>query len=535
MRAKQIIFILGLIFIPIGFILQEVNLPKLMAKTENFYTQIKIFTSVMETIQRSYLEEKTTEELIEEAIKGVVKNLDPHTVFLPANDFTNWNQNFEGYTGIGIGFEIINGKVTIMSILDSSPAEKYGIHPGDKILKINGDDVTNIPKENIVAKLNGPPGLPITLTLQNLQSSKPREIQLIRERILLQSIPFALMVKQNIGYIKIDRFTSTTSRELDQALKELKQKGMTYLVLDLRGNSGGYLNAAVEVTDKFIPAGNNIVTTKGRLASSYQEFRSTAAKTHELFPMIVLIDHGSASASEIVAGAIQDLDRGLIIGKTSFGKGLVQSQYRFHDGSALLITTAKYYTPSGRPIQRNFFAKTKDEYYREAYNDSISQYDNSLQAEFHTLLGRKVYADGGIKPDIWIKNDNNTLSETLRKLFYSKKRSFHAYIETFRAKNPQIEKRGEKRFIKSFEVTNEILNDFLKFAVHYDNIENMNNLKNADNIKNIQFLLKREMAYMIWGKTAQLRVNLLRDKQLNSGINYFPEAHDLLSLARQLN
>lgn len=535
MRGKQIIFILGLIFIPFGFILQEVNLPKLMAKSENFYTQIKIFTSVIETIQRSYLEERTTEELIEDAIKGVVKNLDPHTVFLPVTDFKNWNQSFEGYTGIGISFEVINGKVTVMSILDSSPAEKHGIQPGDKILKINGDVVTNIPKEKVVAKLNGPPGLPVILTLLNLKSSKPREIQLIRERILLQSIPFALMVKQNIGYIKIDRFTSTTSRELDQALHKLKQEGMAYLVLDLRGNSGGYLNAAVEVTDKFIPVGNTIVTTKGRLASSYQEFRSTAAKTHELFPMIVLIDHGSASASEIVAGAIQDLDRGLIIGKTSFGKGLVQSQYRFHDGSALLITTAKYYTPSGRPIQRSFFAKTKDEYYREAYDDSISKYINNQHTEYQTLLGRKVYADGGIRPDIWIKNDNNTLSETLRRLFYSEKRPFHAYIETFRAKNPQIEQRGEKRFLKNFEVTNKILNDFLKFVARYDNIENMHRLKNNDDLKNIQFLLKREMAYMIWGKTAQFRVNSLRDKQLKSSINYFPEAYDLLSLARQLN
>ena len=261
MRGR-VLFILGLIFIPLGFILQEVNLPKLMAGSENFYTQIKVFTSVLETIQRSYIEEKTTEELLEQAIKGVVKNLDPHTVFLPASDFKNWNQSFEGYTGIGISFEVINGKVTVMSILDSSPAEKYGIQPGDKILKINGDPITDVPKENILAKLNGPPGLPVTLTVIS-PKSKPRDVQLIRERILLESIPYALMVRNNIGYIKIDRFTSTTSRELEDALNRLKKQGMAYLVLDLRGNSGGYLNAAVEVADKFIPAGNNIVTTKG--------------------------------------------------------------------------------------------------------------------------------------------------------------------------------------------------------------------------------------------------------------------------------
>ena len=537
MKTKKIFIILGLLLIPFGYLAQEIKIPILLANSEDFYTKIKIFTSVLETIQRAYIEEKTTDDLLEDALKGVISNLDPHTVYLPANDFRNWNQNFEGYTGIGISFEIINDRITIMSVLRSSPAEEHDIQPGDKILKIDGEYVVGIAKEKALAKLNGAAGLPVNLTISSSRWEKSRDFNLIRERIILESIPNAMMIKPQIGYIKIDRFTSTTSRELEKSLYQLEKKGMSYLILDLRGNSGGYLNSAVEVTDKFIPGGNLIVSTKGRLSSSFQEFYSTSEKTHALYPLIILIDHGSASASEIVAGAIQDLDRGLIVGKTSFGKGLVQSQYRFHDGSALLITTARYYTPSGRPIQRQFYDKSKDEYYREAYDDSLMKSDNFPQpkSEFTTLLGRKVYAEGGITPDIWVENEANILSEPVRRLFYSEKRPFHVYIEDFLKKYPQIKLKDEDSFIDDFTISEHIFRDFTKFVSYYEPDIAIDKLKNDINKKNITFLLKREMAYMIWGKNAQFRVNLLRDHQLNEAIKYLPEAYDLLSMANHLN
>ncbi|RMF57351.1 MAG: S41 family peptidase, partial [Calditrichaeota bacterium] len=311
------------LLISFGYISNEARVPDLLANSRDLYAKIKVLTSILETVQRVYVEEKDPDELIEDAIKGVLANLDPHTVYLPADDFKNWNQSFEGYSGIGISFEILDGEITVMSVVHGSPADKVGIRAGDKIVAVDGQRMIGVKRENAAASLHGPVGLPVALKVVSDRWRKPREFQLVRERISLESVPYAMMLQHQIGYIKIDRFTSTTSRELERALKRLERQHMVGLILDLRGNSGGYLNAAVDVADKFIPGGNKIVTTRGRLASSYREYFATDEATHPLYPLVVLLDHGAASASEIVAGAIQDLDRGLIVGKTSFGKGLV--------------------------------------------------------------------------------------------------------------------------------------------------------------------------------------------------------------------
>ncbi|MFQ5648957.1 MAG: S41 family peptidase [bacterium] len=536
MKVRKPITATLITLIILSFFSETSKVPDLLARSEQFYAKIKIFTSILETIQRSYIEKMAPDELLEDAITGVISNLDPHTVYLPADDFKNWSQSFEGYTGIGISFEILRGKITVMSVMSSSPAAEADIHTGDKILKINGKSALGLTREEAIRRLNGPAGLPVNLEVASENWLHAKRIQLIRERIVLESIPFAMMIRPQVGYVKIERFTSTTSRELDDALNTLERQGMRYLILDLRGNSGGYLNAAVEVADKFIPGGNIIVSTRGRLSSSFQQFYSTSEKTHDLYPVVVLVDHGSASASEIVAGAIQDLDRGLIIGKTSFGKGLVQSQYRFHDGSALLITTARYYTPSGRPIQRNFLDKSKDEYYREAYNDTFLTSQVALQEKpvFRTLLGRPVYAEGGIKPDYWIENNQNLLSEPLRKLYFSEKRYFYVFAEEFIKRFPGI-KSSQEHFIKNFVVTDKIYRDFLEFVKFYEPTLAIYELTNAKDRSDIKFLIKREMGYMLWGRKARFLINLTRDHQLNEAIKYFPKAHELLTLASYLN
>jgi carboxyl-terminal processing protease len=249
---------------------------------------------------------------------------------------------------------------------------------------------------------------------------------------------------------------------------------------------------------------------------------------------VVLIDHGSASASEIVAGAIQDLDRGLIIGKSSFGKGLVQSQYRFHDGSALLITTARYYTPSGRPIQRDFFDKSKEEYYRDAYNDSSIKtiHSDNKQSVYKTLTGRNVYAEGGIKPDIWVENDFNILSDNLRELLFSNKRPFYIFADEYIRANPAL-KKSEFKFLNEFEVTDAILKAFLVMARRSEPAT-IDRIVSED-IPDIKFLIKREMAYMLWGKDSRFRVNIERDQQLKSAINKLPMAYRFLSLVKSKN
>lgn len=533
-KIKNIIALVLTLVLSLSYITNKSKVTDLLAETENFYAKIKIFTSVLETINRAYVDKREPEELLEDAIKGVLSNLDPHTVYLPADDFKDWNQNFEGYTGIGISFEVLRETITVISTIGGSPAAKINLQPGDKILEIDGESVVGIQREEVSKKLMGPVGETVTIKIASNRFTKPQEYTLSRRRITLNSVPYALQIRPGVGYVKLERFTGTTSRELEKALENLESKGIKFLILDLRGNSGGYLNAAVEVADKFIPGGNKILSTKGRLSSSFQEYYSTESATHQLYPLIVLMDHGAASASEIVAGAIQDLDRGLIIGKTSFGKGLVQSQYRFQDGSALLITTARYYTPSGRQIQRNYFDKSKEEYYQDAYDD---EHLNSEEAKigkpkFKTLSGRTVYGGGGIRPDIWIESQENIMSEELRELYFSDKRIFYAFADDFLKQNPTLRK-NQRFFINRFFVTEKTYQKFAhfikKFAPEFVRVDF------TPDKNDIKFLLKREMAFLIGGSEARFRVNLQRDKQLNESLKHLQKARDLITQAYSLN
>jgi len=534
MKIKNIIALALTLIFSLSYITNESRVTELLAKSENFYAKIKIFTSVLETINRAYVDKREANELLEDAITGVLSNLDPHTVYLTADDFKNWNQNFEGYTGIGISFEVLQEKITVISVIEGSPAAKIHIQPGDKILEIGGESVVGIKREEVAEKLIGPVGMPVTIKISSNRLRKPQEYTLTRRRITLDSVPYALQIRPGVGYVKLERFTGTTSRELEQALNNLESKGIKSLILDLRGNSGGYLNAAVDVADKFIPGGHKIVSTKGRLSSSWQERYATSSATHQLYPLIVLMDHGAASASEIVAGAIQDLDRGLIVGKTSFGKGLVQSQYRFQDGSALLITTARYYTPSGRPIQRDYFDKSKEEYYQDAYDD---EHLNSAEAKrgkptFKTLAGRTVYGGGGIRPDIWIESQDNILSAELRELYFSDQRIFYAFADDFLKKNPTLRK-NPRFFINRFVVTEKTYQKFAYFVK--TSAPEFARIDFTPDKNDIKFLLKREMAFLLGGSEARFRVNLQRDKQLNESLKYLQKASELLTRAYSLN
>ncbi len=530
-KVKNLLVFLAVVLISVGFISREREVPQAQANPKNVYGKIKIFAAILETIERAYVEQRDAEGLLEDAIKGMTAKLDPHTVYLPANDFKFWNQNFEGFTGIGIGFEVLRGKITVMSVLESSPAQSAGILAGDKILEINGKSATDLSKDMAIAKLNGEVGTKVRLRINRETWRRPRVTEVVRKRILHKSVPYAIMIRPRVGYIRLERFTSTTVKEMDAALERLDEQGMRQLLLDLRGNSGGYLSAAVDVVDRFVAGGHKIVYTKGRLASSYQEFYSTDEKTHNAYPLVVLIDHGSASASEIVAGAIQDLDRGLIVGESSFGKGLVQSQYRFQDGSALLVTTARYYTPSGRPIQRNFFDKSKDEYYREAYDDSSPRnIPEHAAVSYKTLLGRDVYAEGGIQPDVWIENEDNIFSFELRSLFFSEKLPFNVFVEDL-TKSALLAAYSEEYFIKNFVVTDELYNAFIAFARQYNSELNPLRLDEDNDKRNIKFLLKRTIAYRRWGHKARFKVNLTRDHQVMQSLRHLQQANSLLTMA----
>lgn len=507
----------------------------LWAYGQNLYTKMTIFNLILNELQKSYVEEVNPENLMEDAIKGMLSNLDPHTTYLPKEQFENWNRNFEGYSGIGIRFEIIREKITIMSVMEGGPSYRNGLLPRDKIVSINGKSAIGIKRDDVPKKLMGPSGTTVQIAVERDGWPEPRNFTLTRKRIIIDSVPHAFIVKNDIGYIKLNRFTATTGSELKTAIHELKLKGMNKLLIDLRDNSGGLMLAAVEVADIFLPGVRKIVYKNGRTLTSYEEYKSTGRALYPNLPLLILIDHASASASEIVAGAIQDWDRGLIVGKASFGKGLVQSQIRFPDNSALLITTAKYYTPVGRLIQREYKDKSKEEYYLEAYNDSTRKaaIQNGERPVFKTMLGRTVYGGGGITPDSEINTNRITVSLELRKLLYAQKPFFATYAEDFIRKHSEFSTQHEDnrismdQFVKSFEITGQMYSNFKNIVKELN--FHFTDEQFEDNKENIKFLIKRELAYEIWGDEGRFRVNMLRDSQINKALDYFPQTETLLS------
>ncbi|MDZ7261332.1 MAG: S41 family peptidase [candidate division KSB1 bacterium] len=526
---KRLLISLVILVVISGSLLWGLDVQGLRAFSEDLYNKIKIFTTVLDIVQRTYVEEVNPEELIEDALKGMLSNLDPHTCYLPSDLYQLWSQDFEGYSGIGIRFDIINDKITVMSVMEDGPSYRVGILPGDRIIAIEGESAIGMKRDEVPKKLMGPVGTPVTLTIEREEFKKPKDFVVMREKIVLESISQAFMIKPSIGYIKLERFTRTTSSELDAALKDLEQKGMEKLLLDLRGNSGGYFEAAVAVADKFIPGVRKIVYTAGRTQNSNKSYYSTDEGSYPLWPLIVLIDHGSASSSEIVAGAIQDWDRGLIVGQTSFGKGLVQSQFRFQDQSALLITTAKYYTPLGRLIQREYKHKTKEEYYEQAYNDSSRILAaTSTRPLFKTISGRTVYGGGGITPDIEITSKEPPLSEAMRRLIFAEPRFFYTFAENYARQHPEL-KSEFNRFLSQFVVDDQSFQDFVKL-VRESKFEFSDEAFN-ENKEPIKFFIKRELAYKLWDEEARFKVNILKDTQLTEALTYFPMAEELLATA----
>ena len=535
MSKKRVITFTLIIVIVFTVVLFNSPIKKAWAYGQNLYTKMTIFNLILNELQKSYVEEVDPVAIMEDAIKGMLSNLDPHTTYLPKEQFESWNRNFEGYSGIGVRFEMIRGKITIMSVMEGGPAYREGLHPNDKIVEINGESALGIKRDDVPKKLMGPSGSSVRVGIERDEWQEPQEFVLRRERIIIDSIERALILEDDIGYVKLNRFTGTTGPELKEALVKLEEKGMERLIIDLRDNGGGLMMAAVEVADIFLPGKRKIVYKKGRTLSSYEEYNTTGRALYPELPLIILIDHAAASASEIVAGAIQDWDRGLIIGEASFGKGLVQSQIRFPDNSALLITTAKYYTPVGRLIQRDYKDKSKEEYYREAYDDSTrrADLDKSGKPIFKTMLGRTVYGGGGITPDIEVSSNGVMVSLELRRLLYARKPFFATYAEDFLQKNPEYaadslkNAAALKRFVKSFDFDDDMYRNFKSIVRELD--YQFSDEQFEENKQLIKFLLKRELAHKIWGDEGRFRVNMQTENQINEALNHFPDAKSLLA------
>ena len=456
---KKVLSIVVITGLSVAVVFFALNVGDSWASAKTLSSQLKKFNQILHSIRDIYVEEPEMSDLIDGAIEGMLKALDPHSAYITTEAQERISEQFRGkFEGIGISFVIQNKWITVVSPIPGTPSDRLGIRAGDRIVEIEGESAYDLTNDMVMGQLRGPKGSHVNITVQREGDSELLYFDIERAEIPIHSVETAFLLDDHTGYIQINRFTETTNSELEDALDSLESIGMDRLVLDFRNNSGGYLDAAVAVADKFIPGGNMIVYTRGRIPRSNDERYSTDAATHPLYPLIVLINNGSASASEIVAGAVQDLDRGLVVGQTSFGKGYVQTELKLADQSAVRITTARYYTPSGRLIQR-----PHDRGLAQYLEDSIqleegAQRDSSLEV-YYTLSNRKVYGGGGITPDVWI--DPQYLTRLTTQML--NQRLVLEYANQYLADYPDPSQ-DFPTFLKRFQVTNTMVDDFMSLV-----------------------------------------------------------------------
>lgn len=375
-------------------------------------------TSLINFIEMEYVDTISKSRLVEMAIPSMLENLDPHSMYIPASDLQRVNEPLEGnFDGIGVQFNMLNDTVVVIQTISGGPSERLGIIAGDRIIEISDTIVAGkaLPNDAIVNRLRGPRGTTVKVGIERQGIPGFIEFVITRDRIPLYSVDVSYMIDGETGYVKISQFARTTFMEYVEAVEKLQSRGMKKLILDLRGNGGGYLDAATNIADQFLPENALIVYTEGKSKPRANLFASARGLNLET-DIIILIDEWSASASEILAGAIQDNDRGLIVGRRSYGKGLVQTQTMFTDGSGVRLTVARYYTPSGRSIQKPY-DKGNDTYYSELFEryshgeffnaDSI-KFADSLK--YFTPSGRVVYGGGGIMPDVFLPSDTTDIT-----------------------------------------------------------------------------------------------------------------------------
>ena len=425
-------------------------------------------------IDNFYVDTANIEKLTEDAIVAILKELDPHSAYISKKDVQKANEPLEGsFEGIGVTFQIFQDTILVISPVPGGPSDKVGILAGDKIVKIDGEDAfgKKVDNEYVAKHLRGEKGSKVTLGIKRGNSDEIIDFEVVRDKIPLNSISASFMIDKSIGYIKLDRFAKTSMDEFDDAMTKLKSKKMKSLILDLRGNSGGYLAVAAELSNQFLKNGMMIVFTEGD-KSPKQVFNTDHNGQFSDGKLVILIDEGSASASEIVSGAVQDWDRGVLIGRRSFGKGLVQRPFNIADGSVVRLTTARYYTPTGRCIQRSY-EKGSEDYLEEMtkrmkhgefYHADSIQFPDSLK--YSTLIsGRTVYGGGGIMPDIFMPVDTTYSTKLYTDLI--RKGILNRYtLEYVMGHRSEILSQyvDFDTYNADFEVTESMIEDFKNFA-----------------------------------------------------------------------
>ncbi len=497
--------------------------PRLVAVPDATSAGMKEYADLLATTRAWYADEIAPSKLVYASIQGMLSGLDPHTNFLAPEEYGAMQEKQRGsFYGLGIVISKRNGRVTVITTLEGSPADRLGLRAGDIIDRVEGQPIDDLPVDAVVRKLKGPKGTKVRITVVRPGLPEPLQMTVTRAEIPTNSVSYAFMIEPGVGYIRLKDFTQTSSQELNEAWDRLEKLGMKKLLFDLRGNPGGLLDQAIGVSDFFLSRGDKIVSTRGRTAGSDQSFLAPGKHTKPKIPVVLLLNKGSASASEIVAGAVQDHDRGLIVGQTSWGKGLVQSVFTLSDGAGLALTTAKYYTPSGRCIQRDY--KDVLEYLAPgAEEDGGDEGAESTTGRetFRTDAARTVYGGGGITPDIFIKPE--TLSRFAATLYA--RGLFFEFAVQYRAAHPEVP--------RDFQVTPAVLDEFFRFLDAKSDLGWSGKAREAyvaeKDPKVIDRAIREELLTAVWGREAGYRSGLDADVVVKKALSLFPEAERLAS------
>ena len=435
------------------------------------FSKFNKLNDILNYVLEEYVDSVDRDDLIDGSLSAVLKELDPHSAYIPPKNLSAINEPLEGnFEGIGIEFSIINDTVVVLNVIEGGPSKDIGIEAGDRIIKIDGHRVAGVGIENkdVVNVLRGGKGTHVDVSIRRRGTTAVLEYEITRGEIPIQSVEISYMITENIGFIKINRFSAKTYEEYLVAFAALPSKKLKGLILDLRGNPGGYLSASISLADEFLPEQHLIVYTEGK-SQPRNPYYATDRGGYEKGGLVVLIDKNAASASEIVAGALQDNDRGIIIGRRSFGKGLVQRQYPFPDGSAIRLTIARYYTPTGRCIQRPYDGGLA-EYYFKLYQRGIEEpgmIDSAYFADslrYITPEGKVVYGGGGIMPDIVVELDTTGRSVYLQDLLGMGLISRFAFDYTDRHRKVLLDYEDYRILDKHFMATDEVIEEFIAYA-----------------------------------------------------------------------
>ncbi len=497
--------------------------PRLLAVSDATNPVMKEYSDLLATARAWYADDLGSEKLVFASISGMLDTLDPHSSFLEPEEYGAMQEKQRGsFYGLGIIISKRNGKVTVITPVEGSPAQRLGIRAGDIIDLVEGEPIDDLPIDAVVKKLKGPKGTKVRITIVRPGLGEPLQMTVTRAEIPTNSVSFAFMVEPEVGYIRLKDFTHTSAPEVAEAWAKLEKQGMKKLVFDLRANPGGLLDQAIGVSDFFLRKGEKVVITRGRAPGSEQTFTAPGRNSRARIPVVVLINKGSASAAEIVAGAIQDQDRGLVAGQTSWGKGLVQSVYTLSEGAGLALTTAKYYTPSGRCIQRDY-----KEYIEYVTPDDEETPEGDAAADpvkgevYRTAGGRVVHGGGGITPDVVVKADR--LSRWMATLYA--RGVFFEWAVQYRASHPDVP--------RDFRVTDAVRDDFLAFADARPNAPDTPARTAYEGEKDKAALdraLAEELVGAVHGPEAGYRISIEGDAQLRKALTLFPEAEKLAGI-----